>query len=148
MEHIKLPVAVHLFMIKDEHILLQRRFKTGYEDGKYGVIAGHINGDEQILDAMLREAKEEAGITLSPSQLRIVQVMHRKKPEEERIDYFFNCSSWSGNIKNMEPDKCDDLSWFPLECLPDNMIEYVLHAIHCYLKGEKFTSFGWDNKKL
>ena len=145
MGHIKLPVAVHLLIIKDGAILLQRRFNTGYEDGKYGVVAGHINGGEQIMDAMLREAKEEAGITLNPDCLHIVQVMHRKKPEEERIDYFLDCSAWSGSIKNMEPNKCDDLSWFPLENLPDNMIPYVLYAIHYYLRGEKFTSFGWDD---
>ena len=145
MEHIRLPVAVHLLMIKDGAILLQRRFNTGYEDGKYGVVAGHINGGEQIMEAMFREAKEEAGITLDLDCLHIAQVMHRKKPEEERIDYFLDCSAWSGSIKNMEPNKCDDLSWFPLENLPDNMIQYVLHAIHCYLRGEKFTSFGWDD---
>jgi len=144
MPHIKLPVAVHLFILRDNHILLQRRFQTGYEDGKYGVVAGHINGNEQILDAMLREAKEEAGITLDFNKTRVVQVMHRKKPDEERIDYFLHCTSWSGEIQNMEPNKCDDLSWFPLEKLPENTIGYVAHAINCFLRGEQFTSFGWD----
>lgn len=79
MEHIKLCVAVHLIIINDNQILLQRRYKTGYEDGKYGVVAGHIDGNEQILEAMFREAREEAGIILDLDNTRIVQVMHRKK---------------------------------------------------------------------
>ncbi len=144
MDHIKLPVAVHLLIVKDGYILLQRRFRTGYEDGKYGVVAGHINGDEQILEAMFREAKEEAGINLDLDSTKVVQVMHRKKTNEERIDYFLDCVSWTGEIKNMEPNKCDDLSWFSIENLPDNMIEYVQYAINCYLEQKQFTSFGWD----
>lgn len=143
MEHIKLHVAVHLILINEGQILLQRRYKTGYEDGKYGVVSGHIDGNEQILDAMFREAREEAGIILDLDNTRIVQVMHRKKTDEERIDYFIECTSWRGSIKIMEPNKCDDLSWFSLNSLPDNIIDYVGFAIKCYLKENNFTSFGW-----
>ena len=55
-----MPVAVHLFLIKDGRILLLRRFNTGYEDGNFTVVAGHVDGNESYIDAMLREAKEEA----------------------------------------------------------------------------------------
>jgi 8-oxo-dGTP pyrophosphatase MutT (NUDIX family) len=68
-EHIKLPVAVHLFLKKNGKILLLRRYNTGYEDGNYSVIAGHIDGNENIYKAMIREAKEEAGIILSRKYL-------------------------------------------------------------------------------
>jgi 8-oxo-dGTP pyrophosphatase MutT (NUDIX family) len=141
-EHIKLPVAVHLFLIKDRNILLLRRYNTGYEDGNYSVIAGHIDGNEHVYDAMIREAKEEAGITIVMENLEIVQVMHRKSIEE-RVDYFFLCDEWKGKPRNMEPHKCDELSWHSLENLPTNIIGYINAAIENYKKGIKFSIFGW-----
>src|SRR4051812_27606999 len=60
----KMVVAVHLFLLRDDQVLLLRRQNTGYEDGNYSVIAGHVEGGEEIKAAMIREAREEAGITL------------------------------------------------------------------------------------
>ena len=73
-----MPVAVHLFLIKDGKILLLRRSNTGYEDGKYSVVAGHIDGDEDEKTAMIREAREEAGIEIARSNIKFAGVMHRK----------------------------------------------------------------------
>ena len=50
----------------------------------------------------------------------------------------------NGMKGNMEPDKCDDLSWFDVSDLPDNTIPYIRQAIENYRRGEWFTSFGWS----
>jgi 8-oxo-dGTP pyrophosphatase MutT (NUDIX family) len=137
------PVAVHLFLIKDNKILLLRRFNTGYEDGNYSVIAGHLDGGEDVYTAMIREAKEEAGIDILYDDLEIVQVMHRKKASEERIDYFFRCSRWNGDIRIMETDKCDELVWTEIHNLPGNTVDYIRAAINYYREDNKFTLYGW-----
>ena len=137
-------VAVHLFLLKEDKILLLRRYNTGFMDGKYSVVAGHVDSGETYVEAMKRVAKEEAGIVIADDDIRPVQVMHRNS-DTERIDYFFVAKKWDGEIRNMEPNKCDELSWFPLNDLPLNMIPYVRHAFEMYQKEEQFTMFGWSN---
>ena len=143
----KFKSAVHLLIIQDEKILLLRRYNTGYEDGNYSVVAGHLNGGEQIIDAAIREAKEEVGIEIQEEDVEIVQMMHRIA-ESERIDFFVTVASWQGEIVNNEPDKCDDLSWFPLDQLPENTIPYVWQAIRNYHNDIPFSSFGWEERQL
>ena len=143
----KLVATVHIFLTKnDTEILLLRRFNTGYADGKYSVIAGHIDGNEEVKAAAIREAKEEAGIEIQPSEIEVVGVMHRKG-EDERVDFFLAASSWKGNIVNVEPDKCDDLSWHSVHELPVNMVPYVRRALENYRKGTFFESFGWKRQE-
>ena len=141
-DYFKFISAVHLFLIKDGKILLLRRFNTGYQDGKYSVPAGHIDGEEKATSAMIREAKEEAGIDISVKRLRMVHVMHRKS-DEERIDFFFEATDWRGEPKIMEADKCDDLSWFPINQLPQKMIPYVKTGLENYINNILFSEFGW-----
>jgi 8-oxo-dGTP diphosphatase len=139
----KLIPAVHLFLIREGKVLLLRRFNTGYGDGNYSVVAGHMEGSEEVKSAAIREAREEAGVRIAPSDLEVVGVMHRMS-DEERIDFFLVCKHWEGEIFNAEPDKCDDLSWFVLDDLPDNMIPYVRQALSNFRKEVWFGSFGWE----
>ncbi|MEJ2148769.1 MAG: NUDIX domain-containing protein [Chloroflexota bacterium] len=141
-ERFKLVSAVHLFLIREQRVLLLRRYNTGYADGSYSVVAGHLDGGEPVKQAMIREAREEVGITIAPEDLDVVGVMHRRS-EDERIDWFLATSNWAGEVTNTEPGKCDRLDWFPLDALPDNTIPYVRRAIDNYRRGAWFDSFGW-----
>jgi len=143
MERFKLASAVHLFLIREGKVLLLRRFNTGYEDGKYSVVAGHLNGDEEVKVAAIREAREEVGVEISPLDLQVVGVMHRKS-NDERIDFFLAAASWAGEVTNGEPDKCDELAWVNMDALPDNVIPYVRKALDNYRRGIWFDSFGWS----
>ena len=139
----RMLTAVHLFLIQDNKILLLRRFQTGYEDGNYSVVAGHLDGNEEITHAMVREAKEEARIDIDPSHLQVVGVMHRRFGKGEAINFFLTATSWKGTIANGEPHKCDELAWYQLDNLPGNMVPYVRKALENYHQGIWFDSFGW-----
>jgi 8-oxo-dGTP pyrophosphatase MutT (NUDIX family) len=136
------PVAVHLFLRRGDEVLLLRRYHTGYEDGNYSVIAGHLDGNERIAEAACREALEEAGIVIDPEDIRIVGVMHRLS-NDERIDWFVETSRWSGELHNAEPEKCDGLSWYAIDTLPSNVIPYIRRGLENAANGIAFDEFGW-----
>lgn len=143
MERFKLVVAVHLILIENGKILLLRRYNTGYEDGNYSLVAGHIDGNESVIQAMQREALEEAGIKIKEEALEIAHVMHRKTPERESIDYFLTCQKYSGQIQIMEKDKCDELTFYYLNHLPTNVIPYIRQALEYYQNDIPFSLYGW-----
>lgn len=127
-ERRRFPVGVHLLLFDDQRILLMQRRNTGYYDGSYGLVAGHMEGAETVAQATIREAGEEAGIIVPDSALRLVGVMHRRS-DEERVEFFYAAYSWDGEIINNEPRKASDINWFYTNKLPDNTIPYIRKAI-------------------
>lgn len=136
--------SAYLFLIKDSKILLQRRYQTGFEDGQYGVPAGHLDGGETVRAGCVREIKEEIGVTIKPEHLKLVHIMQRKAKNDERFDFFMTTDSYSGEVTNCEPNKCDDLSWFDLDNLPPNVIDYVGVAIENYKSSVSYSEFGYN----
>lgn len=143
-ERFRALCAVHVFLLRGGDALLLRRANTGYQDGNFSTVAGHLDGGEEVLAAAVREAREEAGITLDPSDLRVVGVMHNRSDGAEYIDFFVAAERWRGEIVNAEPQKCSELAWYPLDRLPPNTIPYVRRALENYCRGIWFDSFGWD----
>jgi 8-oxo-dGTP diphosphatase len=136
------PSTVHLFFFRAEQILLLRRFNTGYRDGEYSVPAGHLDGNETVLAAGIREAYEEIGVQIKEDDLVFSSVMHRKEGDE-RVDFFVHVLAWQGEPDNKEPEKCDELCWVNINNLPENTIPYVRKAIQNYFNAVKFDEFGW-----
>jgi 8-oxo-dGTP diphosphatase len=143
--------AVHLFLINHKNdILLLRRFNTGYEDGNYSVPAGHIDPGESATEAMIRETKEEIGITIDPIALYLRHVMHRRSvgtdcTNSERVDFFFTAAYFNGEPINLEPQKCDELRWVRMKPLPANVIPYIRRALEYYRLEVPYSEMGWTD---
>ena len=120
-----------------------RRANTGYEDGNYSVVAGHVEAGESVTQAAIREAREEIGVDILPKSLTMSGVMHRRAGDE-RVDFFFVARVWSGSVGNREPNKCDELRWVPIRELPLNVIPYIRRAIELSSSPHWFEEYGWD----
>lgn len=146
-DRFRLPVAVCLILLQEDEILLLRRFQTGFMDGFYCPIAGCIDGGESIREAMIREAKEEAGITIKPDDLQFGTVIHRSEDNEdawESVSFYFVAKRFEGTPTNCEPHKCDAMGFFPLSNLPENITPYVRAGIKAALKGPPFLEWGFS----
>lgn len=140
--------AVYVLFKRAGKILLIRRFNTGYQDGKYSLPAGHVDGGEPAEQAAVREALEEIGVSIKPEDLRFAHLMHRNVDSDdryklERVDIFFEAHNWDNEIANCEPEKCDELRWVSPSELPENVIPEVAHAIAAIERGEYYSSFNF-----
>ncbi|WKZ57313.1 MAG: NUDIX domain-containing protein [Bdellovibrionota bacterium] len=141
----KLRVAAYLVLMKGDQVLLLQRHNTGWEDGNFSLVSGHVEFEECPTDAIVREALEESAIRVQADKLECVQVVHRWcHPELVYIDYFFRTRQWSGEPTIQEPDKCSALEWHSILELPENSIEYVkviLTRVHQGKYG--LFEYGW-----
>lgn len=62
---------------------------------------------------------------------------------EGRIDVFFMTEKYSGEPKNMESDKCNDLNWFDIDNLPENTVEYIKFVIDKIKNNIIYSEYGW-----
>ncbi len=137
-------VSVYLILLDEQDRVLQlKRQNTGYCDGQYGLPAGHVDGNETCLAAMVREAKEEIGINLDEKNLTLEHTMHRCCGDHERIDLFFSCRTWNGTPTNAEPEKCSELRWSDINNLPNETIDYYKQMFLCVRQDKTYSEFGW-----
>lgn len=119
-------------------VLLQLRRGTGYMDEHWAsAAAGHVEQGETAEDAARREALEE--IAVSDLDLAFATAMQRTArdlPIDERIDFFFTARSWSGEPRIVEPTKCADLRWFPLDALPEPVVPHERIVLDGLRRGD------------
>lgn len=146
-ERFKPFAAALALLIKDDSVLLLRRANTNWANGLYTLPSGHIDEGESATQACIREAKEEVGVTIHEDGISLAHVLHRKNKDNGNVfvDFILLCTSWDGEPKNNEPNKCDDIQWFKLNSLPDNMIPFVRLAIEDYQQGIFFSTPGWKD---
>jgi ADP-ribose pyrophosphatase YjhB (NUDIX family) len=148
MERFKLIPEVCFVFIRDGKILLGRRANTGYEDGKYCFPAGHGEDRETMAEGCAREAFEEVGLRVDSKDLKFLHLQHRWHTDHgghSRVGFYFAPKVDPGEPQNMEPDKCDDLQFFPLDNLPE-MVAPFRAALDAIQKGETYSEFGWEEK--
>jgi 8-oxo-dGTP diphosphatase len=127
------PAAYVLFQ-RESEVLLQLRQNTGYMDDYWAMAAaGHVEAGESVFDAAVRETREELGVDVRAEDLRAICTMHRTiaphGPIDERVDFFFSCTQWSGEPTIAEPKKVAALQWFDLAALPSNIVPHEAYVI-------------------
>lgn len=127
---------------RDGQMLMLLRQNTGYMDGHWGLVAGHVDGGETFRQAMAREAFEEAGLMIEPDDLILSHIMHRNS-DSERVSLFFTPKRWHGAPRNMEPEKCAALTWHDAAALPARTIPYITAALEAIAAGQHYSEYGW-----
>lgn len=141
-------VAVYLILTRTtkdgKEILLQKRQNTGHMDGCYTLgVTGHLDENESIRDAVVREAMEEARIKINPNDLELVTVFNEKYDESAYIRFFFHTEKYEGKIIIGEPDKCSDINWFNINELPENTVPHLQKELLNFKNGILYGENGF-----
>ena len=113
---------------RKKEILLALRKNTGYRDGEYELPGGHVDAGEDLMCAMVREAKEELMIDIKEKDLKIVHILHHYTGD--RVNFILTTNRYKGVPSIGEPDKCEKLEWFDINKLPDNTMMKVKKSIN------------------
>ncbi|MEZ5314990.1 MAG: NUDIX domain-containing protein [Chlamydiales bacterium] len=140
----RITASVNAFLIlhDQDKILLMLRQNTGFLDGHWGLLSGHVEFGESATQGIIREAQEELGIEISLNALRVVHVMHRKT-NRINIDIFFDAIDWKGEISNQEPIKCKEIGFFSIPSFPKNTIDYNIAALKFIALGQFYSEWGF-----
>lgn len=149
-ERYQSKVVVFLILTRiidgNTEILLQERQNTGYMDGKYDMaVSGHLEKGESLSMALVREAKEEMDIEVDEKDLELVSVIHPY--QEDYINFFFKTKEYRGTPKIMEPEKCNNLKWFNICELPDNIMTRIKNVIENIKKGILYDDGDFSKQK-
>jgi 8-oxo-dGTP diphosphatase len=139
MDQAQMIVDVYLLLVREDQILLGRRTNTGYGDGAYEPVCGRLAERETIVEAAQRLARDRAGLKVAPGAVWLAHVMHDVSGSG-RIAFFLGIDSWRGEPGDPSEDY-SDLTWFPLDDLPANMIDRARVALRNYSQGTRMSTY-------
>ncbi|MEK7571539.1 MAG: NUDIX hydrolase [Patescibacteria group bacterium] len=139
-------VVVDILVIKDDRILLVKRTKKLLEGGKWALVGGFVDRDEDLKKAASREVFEESGYRIK--NLELLHINQRPdRPHEDRQNISFVFVGTAGEKEGESDWEVDDQQWFSFEALPPQETIAFDHYedIQQYLKqkrGEKINLLG------
>jgi 8-oxo-dGTP diphosphatase len=138
-------VDVHVILRRLGRVLLLRRAGDVYASGLLCLPSGHLEKGESVVEAAVRETREETGIILDPATLRHVLTIHQRNPgtADTRIGFAFTPRAWDGEPVNAEPHKHSGLTWADPAALPGDTAEYTAAVITAAGRDCRFTLNGW-----
>ncbi|MFY0605019.1 MAG: NUDIX domain-containing protein [Flavobacteriaceae bacterium] len=118
--------TVHVwFYTKNHTLLLQKRgaYKKTYPNRWDVSVAGHVHAGESILDAAVREVKEEIGLTIQKADLKKIAIRKGERSHPNGIQdhefyhvFLVELKSELSTLKKQD-DEIDDLQLFDFSLL-------------------------------
>src|SRR3989344_4693345 len=141
MENIRQFVATKAFINFKGKILVLRestKYSDGTNSGKYDVVGGRVESGQRFDKSLLREIKEETGLTVKLGRPFYVGEWRPNVRGEQWqiIGTFFECFTKTDKVKLSEEH--DDFLWIdPRNYKNKHLINNLLPAFKEYLKNYK-----------
>lgn len=132
---------------KDNKILVQERTKSDWPG--IALPGGHVEKGENFYDAIIREVKEETGLTLLKPVLCGIEEYKQTKDEDRYVILFYKCNEFEGELKSsdegeiywLDRDKLDSVKLsFDLDRMIEIMESDTLSELIYYFEDGKYKS--------
>lgn len=122
MNHKRPLVGIGVFVVRDQQILLGKRINA-HGSGSWSLPGGHLEFSESWEECALRETAEETGLKIENVRFAAVTNDIFEREDKHYITIFMMADYQSGEVRLMEPHKCEKWEWFPWEDseLPSNL---------------------------
>jgi 8-oxo-dGTP diphosphatase len=110
-------IGTGVIIIKNNKVLLGKR-KNAHGEGSWCFPGGHLEFNEKIEESGKREVLEETGIKIKNIKLGPYTNDIFKKEGKHYVTLFLIADYDSGEVKIMEPEKCERWGWFEWDKLP------------------------------
>jgi 8-oxo-dGTP pyrophosphatase MutT (NUDIX family) len=128
-------------------VLLRRGPHAKFAAGLWDLPAGKNDPGESIAATAVRELREETGLVVDPSDLRVAHVIHAPWGVDAPTGFLtvvFSTDRWSGAPVNVEPDKHSQVCWVDQDEIPRDFVRSTARALEQYLQnGERLSLFDW-----
>lgn len=123
-------IGVAVIIIKDGRILLGKR-KGSHGAGSWAPSGGKIEKYESFEKCAKREVKEETNLDVELSNDKPFAVTNDifEDLDIHYITLFFRAKNFSGELKLMEPESCEEWRWFSEDEVPENLFLPVRNLI-------------------
>ena len=120
-----LPIWINPIILNDRwEILLQLRPQAySYKWWTRGLPWWKLQKYETFEKALIREVKEETNLDVNPQDCQVINIGNTFDRESKThfIQIWMLVKKTTGELKIMEPSKCEELRYFPLDWLPNNL---------------------------
>ncbi len=118
----KTKVGVGILLISPTGQFLLRHRISAHGNDTWAPPGGHVDFGEDPVQAAIRETKEEVGIDIHAPTLLDFTSDNFTSTNEHYVTLVFAVRvNDTSSVKNMEPEKCDELRWVYSDELPENI---------------------------
>ncbi|OGG40852.1 DNA mismatch repair protein MutT [Candidatus Kaiserbacteria bacterium GWA2_50_9] len=110
-------VGVGVIIKKDGKVLLGKR-KGSHGEGSWAFPGGHLEFGETFEDCARRETLEETGIEITNIRPATFTNDIFKEEQKHYLTAYVTAEYSVGEVKAMEPEKCEEWKWFEWDKLP------------------------------
>ena len=140
MENIERPkVGLGIIIVNNDGFVLIGKRKGSHAQ-EYSIPGGHLDLGETFEEGAIREIKEETNLDIfEPKVIAVTNNLETfRKEGKHYISVILLVTRFSGELKNMEPNKCEGWVWTDPKELPEPHFDASRLGIECFMKNSAY----------